>query len=158
VELAVDTAAKTKGSPDYPYILADATALVPFPQQTARFLTVSSLVGYHPQARGRFKPGVLAGLSFVTSTFESQYPYYYALESVSLLSSVIPTALPPPGTILQMTTTTHHSLGALVGFETTIELSRHLSVVPEVRAVAFSTGNVGGAFLIRPGVGARWKF
>ena len=57
----------------------------------------------------KFRPGFLVGLSFVTSTFKSHYPSYYALAAFStadLLSSMVATGLPPPGTILQTVSTT----------------------------------------------------
>jgi hypothetical protein len=48
--------------------------------------------------------------------------------------------------------------GAILGFETAIAFGERVALVPEVRALAFSTNNVGGVFLIRPGVGVRWRF
>jgi hypothetical protein len=125
---------------------------------------VSTLVGYHPLPHGRFRPGFLGGVAFVTTTYKSQYPnYYYAVTTqlltlTSSLSSVIPTILPPPGTVVQTVTTTDNTTAAVVGFETAIDLGQHFSVVPEVRALGFSAGPVGGTFLVRPGVGARWRF
>jgi len=66
----------------------------------------------------------------------------------------------PPPQFGARTITQEHNTGALaLGFESAIDLTRRLAVVPEVRALVFSAPNNGpGVFLIRPGVGVRWKF
>ncbi len=163
LELAIDVGGKTEGSTQYPMILADIpTSLrVPDFKQRVRFLTVSSVVGYHPAPRGRLRPGYLVGFSFVRGTYQSQYPNYYALATGALtrvnLGTVFPTIFPPPVFTTETITSTENTSAVALGFETAIDLQKHLSVVPEVRALAFSQRGAG-VFLIRPGVGLRWNF
>jgi hypothetical protein len=45
----------------------------------------------------------------------------------------------------------------LLGFEADIDVVNRIALVHEIRAIALRTGP-GGMFLIRPGVGVRWKF
>jgi hypothetical protein len=53
----------------------------------------------------------------------------------------------------------HNAGGLLLGFEAAVALTSRLSLVPEVRALTFSTVNNGPAvFLIRPGIAVRWNF
>jgi hypothetical protein len=164
LELAIDTGGKTEGSTQYPMILlADlpTSPRVPDFKQSVRFLTVSSLVGYHPAPRGRLRPGFLAGFSFVRGTYRSEYPNYYVLATGVLtrvnLSTVFPTIFPPPVFTTETITSTENTSAVALGFETAIDLQKHLAVVPEVRALAFSQRGAG-VFLIRPGVGVRWSF
>ena len=46
-----------------------------------------------------------------------------------------------------------------VGFNLALDLTRHLALVPEVRAHAFSLNGGGpSAFVLRPGLAVRWTF
>jgi hypothetical protein len=164
LELAIDTGGKTEGSDRFPIILADITSVsrVPELKQSVRFLTVGTVVGFHPAARGRFHPGYLAGFSFVRGTYKSRVPSYYTiaadlLNSTTRLSSVFPTIFPPPVLSFDDVTTTENTSGVVLGFETAIDVGQKLAIVPEVRALAFSQRGAG-AFLIRPGVSVRWSF
>jgi len=48
---------------------------------------------------------------------------------------------------------------AAVGFNLALDLTRHLALVPEVRAHAFSLNGGGpSAFVLRPGLAVRWNF
>ena len=163
VELAVDAGGKTEGSSLYPMPLANIPAGLRIPdfKQSVQFLTVSSVVGYHPAVRGRLRPGYLAGFSFVRGAYRSQYPSYYAIATGVLtrldLSSVFPIVLPPPVFTTQTVSSTENTGAVVLGFETAIDFGKHFAVVPEVRALAFSQHG-SGVFLIRPGAGVRWSF
>lgn len=50
-----------------------------------------------------------------------------------------------------------NSTGAALGFEAAVDMSRHLAVVPGIRAIVFSNGGQS-VFLIRPEAGVRWSF
>src|SRR5215216_310936 len=107
LELAAEASSKTTVDLD------DAVRILIFPppildfRASARFVTVTTTVGFHPPATGRVKLGYRAGFSFVSA----------------------------------------------------IDLTPRIAVVPEVRALVFSAPNNGpGVFLIRPGVGVKWKF
>jgi hypothetical protein len=165
LELSAETASKTTVDLD------DAARILIFPpprfdfRASARFLTVTTSVGFHPPAVGRVRLGYRVGFSFIRGTYKSDYPGYpgypipTAIFTVGTVGSTLPTILPPPQFITR-TVTQEHNAGALaLGFESAIDLTRSVAAVPEVRALVFSAPNNGpGVFLIRPGVGVRWKF
>ena len=66
----------------------------------------------------------------------------------------------PVSSLRATTLTQRHNAGALIlGFDAAIDVTSRLALVPEIRALAFSTpGAGGGVFLIRPGIGVRWNF
>jgi hypothetical protein len=155
-----------------PYILAIfPPGLKPRDLSTGTsFTSVTTMVGFHQRANRRFRFGYRAGFSFVRATFRSDLPVFSITQSpifsidpsfssvqiAQLLSST--RSLPPPGSA-QTSFVERQNTGALaLGFETAISLRRHLSVVPELRALAFSLSGRGETFLIRPGVGVRWTF
>jgi hypothetical protein len=106
-------------------------------EASTSFTSVTPMIGFHQRANRRVRFGYRAGFSFVRATFRSQLP-------VGITRSPV---------------VERQNTGALaLGFETAISLRRHLSVVPELRALAFSLSGRGQTFLIRPGVGARWNF
>jgi len=129
---------------------------------SARFVTVTTSVAFHAPPAGRVRLAYRAGFSFVRGTYKSDYPSYIlpaAIFTQDATSVRFPPILPPP-IFTASTVTQEHNTGALtLGFESAIDLTRRLAVVPEVRALVFSAPNNGpGVFLIRPGVSARWKF
>ena len=169
LDLAVDVGGKTKTSSPYAVILADASRSQGLDlTQSTEFLTISSVVGFHPPAHGRLRLGYLAGVSFVRGTYRSQYPQYpyYVLgtpvngpitNSATLSTSVA--IYPPPVPVFTALRSIDNTTAAVLGFEAAIDLTRHLALVPEVRGLTFSSANDGPAiFLIRPGVGVRWNF
>jgi hypothetical protein len=148
--------------------LGDAVRILIFPpprldfRASTRFVTVTTSVAFHPPAVGRVRLGYRVGFSFVRGTYKSDYPSFVipaAIFTREAAGLTFPTVLPPPqfgaGTITQ-----EHNTGALtIGFESAIDMTRRIAVVPEVRALVFSAPNNGpGVFLIRPGIGVRWKF
>ena len=170
LELAIDAGTATSADVPDPYVILAIYAPVPLRNMkaTTRFLTVSTVLGYHPPARRRLRLGYLAGFSFVRSTYKTDYPSYIlplaifsesgAAGSTSR-SPISPTIYPPPNLTIDTLTEQNLTTGAILGFEAAIDVTRRLAVVPEIRALAFSTPNNGpGVFLIRPGVGLRWSF
>jgi hypothetical protein len=104
--------------------------------------------------------GYRAGFSFVRAIYKSEYPGFAV--PVEIFGNVRPIEIPSPRIILPRTTTLtqKHNTGALtLGFDAAIDLTSRFSIVPEIRALVFSTPGSGpGVFLIRPGIGVRWKF
>lgn len=102
-----------------------------------RITATTALVGFHPVARPRVQFAVLAGLSFlhVRTEFDSIPVGLGVFEGTEVDNVAAPT----------------------LGVEVPITLFRQISVVPELRAIAFSlNGATEGGFAIRPGVGIRW--
>ena len=65
----------------------------------------------------------------------------------------------PSGLVVSPHTDENYVAAPTVGAEVPIVLSRHLSVVPELRIHAFTLGkDQRGGFAIRPGVAVRWSF
>ena len=76
VELSVDAGTTTRTDVQNPIAIL---AIYPPPRRrdlkaSTRFLTVSTLVGYHPPTRGHVRFGYFAGFSFVRGTYRSDYP------------------------------------------------------------------------------------
>jgi hypothetical protein len=161
LELSAEVASRTTTDlDDAVRILSIAPARFDF-RASARFVTVATTVAFHPPKAGRVTLGYRAGFSFVRGTYKSDYPSYILATAIYTrdASGVIPTIVPPPIFTAQ-TVTQEHNTGALtMGFESAIDLTQRIDVVPEVRALVFSAPNNGpGVFLIRPGVGVRWTF
>ncbi len=151
VELAVDAAAKTRSTYKNPITLAIYPAL-PNPDLTAtnQFASVGAIVGFHPQTQGTVRLAYLAGYSFLRSEYTSA--------SVTGVSQPQPDVLPVLATTFVRVPEIRYSGGFTLGFEASIALSKRVALVPEIRAVAFSTtGGGASGFLIRPGVGLRWS-
>jgi hypothetical protein len=104
-------------------------------RETTRLTTVSTLVGFHPAAGGRVRPGFKGGLTFVREAQTSGGAY---------ISPFI-----YPGPDLEFV---RYGPAATVGFELAIDLTKRLAVVPEMRAHAF-----GGQIVLRPGAAVRWE-
>jgi hypothetical protein len=107
----------------------------------------SVLLAYHLAAWRRFRPGFAGGLSFVrTSTTTSETIRY----------TFVGNSIVPPPLVAPFTTTTDavlHQVAATVGGELAMDLSRHSSVVPEIRALGFDN-----RLVLRPGIGFRWQW
>jgi hypothetical protein len=167
LELSIDAGARTRGSLPNPYQIPSIPQPAPvlFPQltETTRFVAVSTVVGFHPAPHGRVRLAYLAGLSFVRGTYTSDYPSYggpvplFAVGSPAGVGS-LPVVIPPVVTVSTLTQR-DNELGVVLGFETAIDLAKHLAVVPGIRALTFSAPGAGPrVFLIRPEVGVRWGF
>ena len=174
LELGVDAGTATEVDAPDPYVILAIYPPLPRPDLKAStsFLAVSTVVGFHPPSTGRVHPGYLVGFSFIRGTYKSDYPDYVVLPAAVFTSSssatsppstnradAIPIIYPPPS--FRAVTLTQRDLtgGVILGFEAALDVTRHLAVAPEIRALMFSTPNSGpGVFLIRPGVGVRWKF
>ena len=172
LELAVDAANRTTtalGNPIEILSIRSSTLRVPEISNSTKYLTVSTVVGFHPQKMGRFRLGYLGGLAMVRGTYESIIPNfsYIPLELAfmsgpvsyaSLLSSIgLQTQPTPIATGSQTLRRIDNSVGGVLGFETGIDMTERLAIVPGVRAIIFS--NQGQSiFLTRPEVGVRWSF
>lgn len=134
-------------------------------ESTSKFTSGTVVLGYHPPALKRVRLGYLAGFAFIHGRHTEDF-----LDSPS---GAIGTDFsfdfsPVIGDILGRATAiryteaqreTRQNTGALVlGFEAAVNVSTHLAVVPELRAMTFSSVNGPGVFLIRPGIGVRWNF
>jgi hypothetical protein len=172
LELSADAGSRTEIEVENPVVIL---IFPPPPRSFVRastsFLTVGTLVGFHPPAIGRrVRLAYRAGFSFVRGTYKTNYPnfiYPAALGSISALPTTggLPTysqldSIFAPARIAALQTTQkHNAAGLTLGFDAAIDMTRGLALVPEVRAFVFSTpGNGPTAFLFRPGVGIRWKF
>lgn len=123
----------------------DSTTLplaIPRQDRTRNQLTATeAIVGFHPGATGRVQLGYLGGVTFL-----------HVVRKTDRLRG----GVQQPGS---ERTTVDNVPAVSVGVEMDLGLSRHLSVVPEVRALAFSLSGTGpSGFAIRPGVGMRWHF
>jgi len=163
LELAIDDEAATKVTLHNQYSILTIYPPIPIPNTTARtrFFTVSTAIGFHPATSGRVKPAYFAGFALVRATYKSDYfnSILPLATSVSAsLGNVAPFPIPTPLPVrLTAVTDTQNTRGAVLGFEVALEIAKHVSVVPEIRALTFSTRG-DGVFLIRPGVGVRWGF
>jgi hypothetical protein len=113
-----------------------------------RVTATSIVLGYHPPAHGRFRPGFKAGLSFLRSSNTITSTISYKVGDPRFLPAL---TLPAP------TTTTSSSItfntAATVAAELGISLTPHASLVPEMRAFG-----VDNRIFLRPGAGLRWFF
>jgi hypothetical protein len=117
-------------------LLASVTA---FQARTrTRIAATSVLVGFHTVFGARAQMTVVGGLSF--------------LNVKSSVDSIPPRVVIEPGTRID------NVAAPTVGIEIPIMLFRHVSVVPGLRAHAFSLSRDGaGGFAIRPGIGFHWS-
>jgi hypothetical protein len=175
LEFAVDAGTRTRTTYQYPVVIL---AIYPPPpalqlRASTQFTTFTTVVGYHPPARGRGRLRYLAGLSFVRAAYTSDLPGYIlpaATFEQNRLSYIpisldgsrgSPVTVSLPTSIYDPRPVTRRDLtgGTMLGFEAAFALGKRVAVVPEVRAVMFAQPNDGpGVFLIRPGVGVRWGF
>jgi len=103
---------------------------------------IAVLAGYQTSRRDRVQLGYVGGLAFSRQR----------LETTSTSSSP---GFPPillPSTTIQTTTSIGYSRGAVVGLDADVSITSHVSVVPQIRAVAFENG-----INVRPGVAVRWS-
>jgi hypothetical protein len=117
-------------------------------QVITRVAATSVLVGYHPPARGRLRPGFRAGMSFMRSSSTVTITSRYTSSDPRLIPIAI---LPPPRTTTSMSI--GNDTAATVAGELAVALSERAALVPEMRAHGF-----GGRFILRPGVALRWSF
>ncbi len=140
-----------------------STLRLPELSSSTRFLTVSTVVGFHPAKTGRVRLGYLGGLTFVRGTYESEIPDFSYLPTLTFtdLSSVVAglssVTLPLPGITARTLRRTDNSAGGIVGFEAAIDVSQRFALVPGVRAIVFSDREQS-VFLIRPEAAVRWSF
>jgi len=167
LELAVDAGSKSTSSLLNPVELLpsrSSTLRLPELETSSSFLTVSTLVGFHPEKMGRVRLGYLGGMALVRGTYEStlpdfsylpiELPFMRSLSSIPGLASFTRSVPAITGGTLRRT---DNSIGGVFGLEAAIDLSDHFAVVPGVRAVVFS--NQGQTvFLMRPEAGVRWNF
>jgi len=167
LELAVDAGSKSTSSLLNPAELLpsrSSTLRLPELETSTSFLTVSTVVGFHPEKMGRVSLGYLGGMALVRGTHESAFPdfsyipielpFMRSLSSIPGLSSLTQSIPNITGGTLRRT---DNSVGGVFGLEAAIDLSDHFAVVPGVRAVVFSNRGQS-VFLIRPEAGVRWNF
>jgi hypothetical protein len=167
LELAVDAGSKTRKAIPNPYVSilgGPASLRIPELAASTRFLTVSTVIGFHPPKIRRVSLGYFGGLSIVRGTYESDLPDFRILTASSLtfssssnIGTVVPVVVPPPNFGFRSVKRVDHSFGAIVGFEAAIDLTGHIAAVPGGRAIMFS--NIGqSVLLVRPEIGVRWSF
>ena len=167
LELAVDAGTSTTSAfrnPAEIFPARSSTLRFPVPSNSTSFLTVSTVVGFHPEARGRVRLGYLGGLTFVRGTYESNIPdFSYVPIDISFISdsplsgALSSVTFPVPRGTSRSVRRTDLATGALVGLEAVIDLRGRFALVPGVRAIVFS--NQGqSVLLIRPEAGVRWNF
>ncbi len=167
LELAVDAGSKSTSSLLNPVEVLpsrSSTLRLPELETSTSFLTVSTVVGFHPEKMGRVSLGYLGGMALVRGTNESTFPdfsnipidlpFMRSLSSIPGLSSLTQSIPNISGGTVRRT---DNSVGGVFGLEAAIDLSDHFAVVPGVRAVVFSNRGQS-VFLIRPEAGVRWSF
>lgn len=169
LEIGVESEARTTRTFENPYAeilrLYPTSLRIPEISGSTSFLTVNTVVGFHPAKSGRVRLGYLGGFSFVRGTYRSTLPAFdilatadaYFLDGSGVftgISSRIPTFPDFRATTLRRT---DNAAGAVLGFEAAIDMSRRWSVVPGIRTIVFSNGGQS-VFLIRPEAGVRWSF
>ena len=131
---------------------------------TNRLIATSVMLGFRPATTGRVHPEFLGGLTFVhfTRTFDTSGPtplasgvvWTGATTSLSQVSYIV-----APAPVVRPQRVVDNVPAAAVGFNLALDLTRHLALVPEVRAHAFSLNGGGpSAFVLRPGLAVRWNF
>lgn len=137
VELGVDAGRTTT-------TVRDETSLPAIRRQARtrnQLMAVAAVVGFHPRTSGRLQPGYLGGVTLL-----------HVIRKTDNLIGDLPQPIGHRRTIDNVT-------AATIGFEMRVGLRRHLAVVPEVRALAFTLSGSGpSGFAIRPGVAMRWDF
>ena len=127
-------------------------------RSSTSFVNVSTMVGFHSPAGPRVRLGYLAGFSFIRATHMTDLPGF-----PFSTFQFDPSQLGSLRTFFDQQSTTlsekRNSGAFTLGIEAAIDMTSKLAVVPELRASTFSTSASGpSTFLIRPGVGVRWKF
>lgn len=115
-----------------------------------RTRTMAPLLAYHTARRGGVQLAYLGGAAFVwqrTRTSSDIYLPLYDPVAPGIRNSERLANLPLREYDV---TTTHYATTAMVGVDADIRLTRRLSVVPQLRALAF-----GGGLNLRSGVAAR---
>ena len=122
-------------------------------QTTNGYGATSVLLGYHPTVDGRIHPGLLGGLSFMHRVSSYDSPN---ISTATTFVVTPPSQVPALATSLTVTSseydTTNNVLTATVGAEAAVDVTDHLSIVPEIRVHAGGIGSI----LLRPGVSVRW--
>ena len=161
LELAVDASASTtRGfrNPIEALPSRSSTLRLPELSNSNSFLTVSAVVGFHPEKMGRMRLGYFGGLALVRGTYETTLPdYSFTPIDLSFIRGLPNFTIPGLSIPGQSLSRVDNSTGGVMGLEAAIDVSEHLAVVPGVRAIVFSSSGQS-VFLIRPEVGARWSF
>jgi len=127
-------------------------------------IATSVMLGFRPATTGRVHPEMLGGLTFAhfTRTVDAIVPT--VLTPRLVFGSDASTAFSEVTFLTQSLVARPHELvdnvpAATVGFNLAFDLTRHLALVPEVRAHVFSLNSEGpSAFVLRPGLAVRWMF
>jgi hypothetical protein len=109
-----------------------------------RMGTVSALAVVHPIISGRVRWSVLGGLTLV---------YFERTITLDPAGTILGTSVQPP-----RSTFIDRMGAATVGMDCDILLSRHLAVVPAIRAYSFRLASNLGGLGVRPSIGAKWTF
>jgi hypothetical protein len=131
---------------------------------TNRLVATSVMLGFRPATTGRVHPEFLGGLTFVhfartvdtsgPTPLDSRVVWTGATTSLSPVSYIV-----APAPVVRPQKVVDNVPAAAVGFNLALDLTRHLALVPEVRAHAFSLNSGGpSAFVLRPGLALRWIF
>ncbi len=158
IEAGLDVSNRTTVEMGNPFILAIfPPGRLPLDlEASAKFTSVTTMLGFHQRAGDEVRLGYRAGFSFVRATYRTEIPDFVRPPVILSGNPFGPIDLPL--LLTEGTLTTRQNHGALaLAFEAAIEIADDLEVVPEVRALAFSRSG-SDVFLIRPGAGVRWQF
>jgi len=171
LEIGVEAEARTTTAFPNPYaeILAlyPTSLSIPELSGSTSFLTVNTVIGFHPAKSGRVRLGYLGGFSFVRGTYQSTIPDFgiatgdFSFGPASMGASAFTGMTSRTITLPNFEVTTlsrrDNAAGGVLGFEAAVDITGRLAIVPGIRAIVF--GNQGqSVFLIRPEVGMRWNF
>ena len=167
LELAVDAGGRSTSrfrNPIETLPTRSSTLRLPELATSTSFLTVSTVVGFHPEKTGRTRLGYFGGLALVRGTYESMFPNfsYIPIElafmsGLSSFTSITSLTQPVPGITGQTVRRIDNSVGGVLGLEAAVDVTSRLAFVPGLRTIVFS--NQGqSVFLIRPEAGVRWQF
>ena len=171
LELGVEAESRTTNPFTNPFedLLAQFPSSLRIPEisSSSSFLTVNTVVGFHPATSGRIRLGYLGGFSFVRGTYRTTLPDFQILQGdlffdigeigLGAFTSLGQRTLTFPNFPTATLQERDNAAGLILGFEAAISASTKISVVPGIRAIVFSNGGQS-VFLIRPELGVRWGF
>lgn len=106
-----------------------------------RLLTTSVTLAFYPHSERRVRIGYLVGAAILHVT---------RTNDILMSGATVPNSAH---------TNVDNVGGLTLGTEAPVAVTRHLSVVPDMRVTAFRlSGNAPSAFAIEPGLGVRWAF
>ena len=142
IETGADAGGFTTVTHDVPQLVGKAAPLPPRRQSRTRnrLIAATTLVGFHPAAKGRVRLGYLGGLTLLHVTRKAD----------SLVAGVVQP---------NERDAVDYVPAATLAIEAHVALSGHVGVVPDLRVFAFTLNGAGqSGVAIRPGAAIRWTF